>query len=183
MKSIENGVNVYNLVRCRSLLINMTSLAELCDLIPLPPELVECVCTNLCYCEDCDKWKKNVTCTKCQQQAHSMDSCDWGCCRYCHTCAKLKWCPRQEYMSCIRHMEESDWGQNHPCPYNNDNCTLCHREKCYECCKYFCCNHHIEMPAYDEPIFFCLKCWPKFRAGMDAEVECLIEQDGRRRVL
>lgn len=159
----------------------MASVTELCDLIALPPELVYTVCTSLHYCEHCGVWvTQDQACAKCQQKAHCVDFCEWECCVYCHACATEKWCPKDEYRRCMRNdLHESDWAQNHPCPYNN-NCTDCHRERCFECDHYFCCNHHIEMPAYDEPIFFCLKCWPKFRARMDAEVESLIEQDGGR---
>lgn len=159
----------------------MNSLHELCHIIPLPPEIVSFITSHLYYCPHCQVWDEELsTCEDCDTLLclDCMKLCEGNCCVMCNTCYLNRCCPRNPDRVCSMwgsFDENQTWIASHPC-LAMDRCTGCHRFQCMECDKYFCCNHHIELPSYNEPYFLCVTCWPIFRDRYDQQVNKLLAQ-------
>lgn len=141
----------------------MSSLEELCDVLSLPPEIVESILTGVSFCTQCQKWTQFVTCSDCPEPtcldcSKKCDGCSY--CFYCKSCSPKRWCPTlEEYTCCDRYNSgpRNTW-KNPVCYVNDNNCSHCHDgHECNACRKYFCCTHYmgcIRKERYDYDDYF-----------------------------
>lgn len=157
----------------------MASVHELCDILPFPPEIVVSITQHLHHCHQC-LWtdKSPIVCLDCK-----LPIC-FGCatrcaeeqnciCAYCKCCAPKRWCPEEKVYVCTNWVDTPTplWISRHPCSHGKGTCTDCHRKLCYDCQNYFCCNHYVTLPSYEDYIYACFTCWPYLRDKLDAKME------------
>lgn len=155
----------------------MASVEELCAGLPLPPEIIDSILTNVSFCTGCQKWTQFRSCCVCPVTICSV--CSKTCsyyhqgCRYCTLCAKKRWCPRLKTCLCLQYDEDPDDEITHCCHHNSGNCSQCHeREVCALCDETFCCNHFVVIETCtDAPVHICLEDWVNIQDCINSDLQ------------
>lgn len=138
---------------------------ELYQLILLPPELVHLILkqNRLSFCAHCQLWyqpgdRKCEDCDSVDTCPYCVKKCENDCCSYCYACSLRRLDFSGNY-AC------ANWES--PCVINSRDCVRHSQDWCFQCEKWFCPVHHVEVEEFAEAM--CVACWTQVQDRIDKE--------------